>query len=136
MLRRPPRSTRTDTLFPYTTLFRSSLDQNIVDDGTQPINSTTLNSNDEAKHVIEQSFENELRADNVQNPTTNSTSCETSTLDLALTSQVTTDCDKPAATNIRSALPSVDSDALQQQPSPQQPQTEQLPHSSTPTPTP
>src|SRR3546814_14078290 len=24
MLRRPPRSTRTDTLFPYTTLFRSS----------------------------------------------------------------------------------------------------------------
>src|SRR3546814_5387499 len=26
MIRRPPRSTRTDTLFPYTTLFRSSLD--------------------------------------------------------------------------------------------------------------
>src|SRR3546814_16826980 len=26
MLRRPPRSTRTDTLFPYTTLFRSILD--------------------------------------------------------------------------------------------------------------
>src|SRR3546814_8212970 len=26
MLRRPPRSTRTDTLFPYTTLFRSALD--------------------------------------------------------------------------------------------------------------
>src|SRR3546814_17504865 len=26
MLRRPPRSTRTDTLFPYTTLFRSSED--------------------------------------------------------------------------------------------------------------
>src|SRR3546814_2934709 len=25
MLRRPPRSTRTDTLFPYTTLFRSSV---------------------------------------------------------------------------------------------------------------
>src|SRR3546814_6527089 len=25
MLRRPPRSTRTDTLFPYTTLFRSGL---------------------------------------------------------------------------------------------------------------
>src|SRR3546814_2049198 len=25
MLRRPPRSTRTDTLFPYTTLFRSDL---------------------------------------------------------------------------------------------------------------
>src|SRR3546814_4270913 len=27
MIRRPPRSTRTDTLFPYTTLFRSSLRQ-------------------------------------------------------------------------------------------------------------
>src|SRR3546814_6847075 len=30
MIRRPPRSTRTDTLFPYTTLFRS----NISDQGT------------------------------------------------------------------------------------------------------
>src|SRR3546814_1425223 len=27
MIRRPPRSTRTDTLFPYTTLFRSSVEQ-------------------------------------------------------------------------------------------------------------
>src|SRR3546814_4451251 len=27
MIRRPPRSTRTDTLFPYTTLFRSSVPQ-------------------------------------------------------------------------------------------------------------
>src|SRR3546814_7034765 len=27
MIRRPPRSTRTDTLFPYTTLFRSRLSQ-------------------------------------------------------------------------------------------------------------
>src|SRR3546814_9153974 len=27
MIRRPPRSTRTDTLFPYTTLFRSELEQ-------------------------------------------------------------------------------------------------------------
>src|SRR3546814_14448990 len=26
MIRRPPRSTRTDTLFPYTTLFRSCID--------------------------------------------------------------------------------------------------------------
>src|SRR3546814_11194501 len=26
MIRRPPRSTRTDTLFPYTTLFRSKVD--------------------------------------------------------------------------------------------------------------
>src|SRR3546814_19795437 len=28
MIRRPPRSTRTDTLFPYTTLFRSFTDAN------------------------------------------------------------------------------------------------------------
>src|SRR3546814_13634985 len=28
MIRRPPRSTRTDTLFPYTTLFRSRLIRN------------------------------------------------------------------------------------------------------------
>src|SRR3546814_10030821 len=27
MIRRPPRSTRTDTLFPYTTLFRSDLER-------------------------------------------------------------------------------------------------------------
>src|SRR3546814_9758932 len=27
MIRRPPRSTRTDTLFPYTTLFRSVIDE-------------------------------------------------------------------------------------------------------------
>src|SRR3546814_3039903 len=32
MLRRPPRSTRTDTLFPYTTLFRS-VEPRLQDDG-------------------------------------------------------------------------------------------------------
>src|SRR3546814_11590366 len=39
MIRRPPRSTRTDTLFPYTTLFRSltaSIARIRVFDGTQP----------------------------------------------------------------------------------------------------
>src|SRR3546814_8408740 len=39
MIRRPPRSTRTDTLFPYTTLFRSrgsGFDQHIVADRLQP----------------------------------------------------------------------------------------------------
>src|SRR3546814_15744803 len=37
MIRRPPRSTRTDTLFPYTTLFRSSLTwQNMVPCGDIP----------------------------------------------------------------------------------------------------
>src|SRR3546814_4752087 len=31
MIRRPPRSTRTDTLFPYTTLFRSPVGQIALD---------------------------------------------------------------------------------------------------------
>src|SRR3546814_20065181 len=33
MIRRPPRSTRTDTLFPYTTLFRSAIADEVVDLG-------------------------------------------------------------------------------------------------------
>src|SRR3546814_18947768 len=33
MIRRPPRSTRTDTLFPYTTLFRSDIMVGAVADG-------------------------------------------------------------------------------------------------------
>src|SRR3546814_14753471 len=32
MIRRPPRSTRTVTLFPYTTLFRSGLDRGFITD--------------------------------------------------------------------------------------------------------
>src|SRR3546814_11277520 len=32
MIRRPPRSTRTDTLFPYTTLFRSLQDSRLQED--------------------------------------------------------------------------------------------------------
>src|SRR3546814_20367156 len=35
MIRRPPRSTRTDTLFPYTTLFRSEADQRCGGAATQ-----------------------------------------------------------------------------------------------------
>src|SRR3546814_14628616 len=31
MIRRPPRSTRTDTLFPYTTLFRSCHEEQVTD---------------------------------------------------------------------------------------------------------
>src|SRR3546814_21150577 len=36
MLRRPPRSTRTDTLFPYTTLFRSNLAKALAREGYRP----------------------------------------------------------------------------------------------------
>src|SRR3546814_17482019 len=53
MIRRPPRSTRTDTLFPYTTLFRSRRCQDLpgqhlfgyVDDAGEahPVTSTDVN---------------------------------------------------------------------------------------------
>src|SRR3546814_18343194 len=36
MIRRPPRSTRTDTLFPYTTLFRSGLAARTAETGEEP----------------------------------------------------------------------------------------------------
>src|SRR3546814_20631318 len=36
MIRRPPRSTRTDTLFPYTTLFRSRISTNAAATGVPP----------------------------------------------------------------------------------------------------
>src|SRR3546814_9277388 len=37
MIRRPPRSTRTDTLFPYTTLFRSAYPSYLSFDGEHPL---------------------------------------------------------------------------------------------------
>src|SRR3546814_1847523 len=37
MIRRPPRSTRTDTLFPYTTLFRSALCHPAGPDEARPV---------------------------------------------------------------------------------------------------
>src|SRR3546814_20959468 len=41
MIRRPPRSTRTDTLFPYTTLFRSELADVLWSIGNNPYESQT-----------------------------------------------------------------------------------------------
>src|SRR3546814_4497977 len=40
MIRRPPRSTRTDTLFPYTTLFRSALA--LVERAHEPVGAREL----------------------------------------------------------------------------------------------
>src|SRR3546814_4940061 len=37
MIRRPPRSTRTDTLFPYTTLFRSAVGDILYSNRRRPI---------------------------------------------------------------------------------------------------
>src|SRR3546814_12780423 len=51
MIRRPPRSTRTDTLFPYTTLFRSIVLQNkLMPKGCENV------QQHEAKHQIGQQF--------------------------------------------------------------------------------
>src|SRR3546814_10112027 len=41
MLRRPPRSTRTDTLFPYPTLFRSGLQMLVIIEPEDPIGGGT-----------------------------------------------------------------------------------------------
>src|SRR3546814_14761832 len=74
MIRRPPRSTRTDTLFPYTTLFRSKLLNNkkktvgirvpdsdivrtIIEMLGNPILSTSIRDDDE---IIEYSTDPEL----------------------------------------------------------------------------
>src|SRR3546814_3290870 len=42
MIRRPPRSTRTDTLFPYTTLFRSSIPGACASDDASTMDVTVL----------------------------------------------------------------------------------------------
>src|SRR3546814_12289068 len=47
MIRRPPRSTRTDTLFPYTTLFRSALE------ARSRITSLILGQAQEARDLVE-----------------------------------------------------------------------------------
>src|SRR3546814_3629304 len=44
MIRRPPRSTRTDTLFPYTTLFRSPEHQRFVHSGPLVLGAAPLKS--------------------------------------------------------------------------------------------
>src|SRR3546814_3312857 len=53
MIRRPPRSTRTDTLFPYTTLFRSLL-RNLG-------NPVVEHARDQRRHLLPQQDRNEDR---------------------------------------------------------------------------
>src|SRR3546814_16159175 len=63
MIRRPPRSTRTDTLFPYTTLFRSALRftecttkifhvAHILGHGTEPESDDEVLEKAAAKHIV------------------------------------------------------------------------------------
>src|SRR3546814_3559810 len=51
MIRRPPRSTRTDTLFPYTTLFRSE-DQATFGVGVQHFNRDARHAGDDVTRFV------------------------------------------------------------------------------------
>src|SRR3546814_7386914 len=55
MIRRPPRSTRTDTLFPYTTLFRSGLHlpalERALAGGASAVHALTVPSGESAKSM-------------------------------------------------------------------------------------
>src|SRR3546814_15038164 len=58
MTRRPPRSTRTDTLFPYTTLFRSQ----VVEAGVCPLNDQRRQRRDRARRVLDHAAHDVLKA--------------------------------------------------------------------------
>src|SRR3546814_3860367 len=49
MIRRPPRSTRTDTLFPYTTLFRSDIIGRVIRLPEAPLRGFVLETGDRLK---------------------------------------------------------------------------------------
>src|SRR3546814_4990456 len=53
MIRRPPRSTRTDTLFPYTTLFRAGdLTHMVPDDANGPLAKLHADFNGAVRHLL------------------------------------------------------------------------------------
>src|SRR3546814_17683788 len=52
MIRRPPRSTRTDTLFPYTTLFRSLLRHPGIVGSNQPAATTTGKASHMLREIV------------------------------------------------------------------------------------
>src|SRR3546814_3406481 len=61
MIRRPPRSTRTDTLFPYTTLFRSTgtvADQTLQQPVHEHRQARTITVEKEHEHNAQGQFEN------------------------------------------------------------------------------
>src|SRR3546814_1270680 len=73
MIRRPPRSTLTDTLFPYTTLFRSILRNSPVPIGTVPIYQALEKVNGKAEDLTWEVFRDTLidRKSHVCTPVTN-----------------------------------------------------------------
>src|SRR6056297_3960692 len=60
MMRRPPRSTRTDTLFPYTTLFRSALER--VDGVVQSVEELHVLSGDSRGESRSEEHTSELQS--------------------------------------------------------------------------
>src|SRR3546814_1609423 len=56
MIRRPPRSTRTDTLFPYTTLFRSLADDDAAGDGEDVLDRAARAALEEARRRIAKGY--------------------------------------------------------------------------------
>src|SRR3546814_8574970 len=69
MIRRPPRSTRTDTLFPYTTLFRS-LDELVLKLLEDTLKARTEGNNDPRAYELREIGELALKlyASNVDHP--------------------------------------------------------------------
>src|SRR3546814_17285361 len=65
MIRRPPRSTRTDTLFPYTTLFRSPLHRRETVTNLPKILLLALSISASDPALAQQKFENLDRIDSL-----------------------------------------------------------------------
>src|SRR3546814_21012391 len=63
MIRRPPRSNRTDTLFPYTTLFRSWVDDSFAMVGSHNFDPRSDHYNTESGVIVyDRHFADELRS--------------------------------------------------------------------------
>src|SRR3546814_1021425 len=64
MIRRPPRSTRTDTLFPYTTLFRSLYGKNLnsLDNAAPPSCRSSLSEQLAVPHSRSEEHTSELQS--------------------------------------------------------------------------
>src|SRR3546814_20241324 len=62
MIRLPPRSTRTDTLFPYTTLFRADLPQSLNPPDGRFVNANNAPVGPEYPHLIAKEYDEPFRA--------------------------------------------------------------------------
>src|SRR3546814_5297269 len=61
MIRRQPRSTRTDTLFPYTTLFRSPRDRSAGNDACRPALRTRSGSGEDLRRAVPRGLQPDVR---------------------------------------------------------------------------